>query len=123
MDTAGRRDGDGGVPAGSPFERVRLTAWVRGDVQGVGFRWWTRAQAQELGLSGTARNLPDGRVEVVAEGPRVECEELLRRLAEGAGDSGHGRAGRLTGSGRPGTVTGVAERWDAPRGAEGFSVA
>ena len=40
----------------------RAAIFVRGRVQGVGFRWWTRARALELGLSGFARNLTDGRV-------------------------------------------------------------
>ncbi len=57
-----------------------MTAWVHGMVQGVGFRWWTRSAALELGLAGTASNLPDGRVEVVAEGSRAACERLLQRL-------------------------------------------
>ncbi len=63
----------------------RLTAWVRGEVQGVGFRWWTRARALELGLVGTATNLDDGRVEVVAEGPPDRLAELLACLATGPG--------------------------------------
>ena len=46
-----------------------MTMFVRGAVQGVGFRWWTRARALELGLVGHARNTADGRVEVVAQGP------------------------------------------------------
>ena len=59
-------------------ENVRLTAWVRGRVQGVGFRWWTRATALEIGgLSGYVCNLGDGRVQVVAEGDRERCERLL----------------------------------------------
>ncbi len=78
---------DGPQPASSDTDRdseqVRLTAWVHGMVQGVGFRWWTRAAALELGLVGTAANLPDGRVEVVAEGPRAACELLLQRLQGG----------------------------------------
>ncbi|NKZ04812.1 acylphosphatase [Actinomadura latina] len=87
---------------------VRLTAWVRGRVQGVGFRWWVRSRALELGLAGSATNLGDGRVEVVAEGPRARCLQLLDLLG---GDT----------SGRPGKVTGVTERWSAPRGeAAGF---
>ena len=61
-------------------DAVRMTAWVHGMVQGVGFRWWTRSAALELGLVGTASNLADGRVEVVAEGPRAACERLLERL-------------------------------------------
>ncbi|MGH3977953.1 MAG: acylphosphatase [Pseudonocardiaceae bacterium] len=64
-------------------QQVRLTAWVYGRVQGVGFRWWTRARARELGLAGHAANLDDGRVEVVAEGPREACEQLLAALRSG----------------------------------------
>ena len=84
-------------------ETARLTAWVRGRVQGVGFRWWVRSRALELGLAGSATNLADGRVEVVAEGPRDACVRLLDLLD---GDAG----------GRPGKVTGVARRWSEPRG-------
>lgn len=80
---------------------VRLTAWVRGRVQGVGFRWWTRSKALELGLSGWAANLDDGRVEVVAEGPRESCEKLLEALR--GGDT-------------PGHVEGVVERWSDAKG-------
>jgi acylphosphatase len=54
----------------------RMTVFVRGRVQGVGFRWWVRARALELGLSGYAGNLSDGRVEIVAEG----TDDVLRRL-------------------------------------------
>lgn len=85
---------------------VRLTAWVRGGVQGVGFRWWTRARALELGLVGSASNLDDGRVEVVAEGPREACDQLLAALQ---------------GPGTPGRVTGMVERWGEARGGlDGF---
>ena len=59
---------------------VRLTAWVHGRVQGVGFRWWTRSRARELDLTGYAANQPDGRVLVVAHGPRDSCEKLLDLL-------------------------------------------
>jgi len=62
---------------------VRLTAWVHGYVQGVGFRWWTRSRALELGLTGYAANQTDGRVLVVAQGPRVACEQLLALLRGG----------------------------------------
>ena len=41
---------------------------LAGRVQGVGFRWWTRKTALQLGLTGTVRNLSDGRVEVHAAG-------------------------------------------------------
>ena len=62
---------------------VRLTAWLRGRVQGVGFRWWVRSRALELGLTGWAENLADGRVKVVAEGPREACAQLLELLDGG----------------------------------------
>ncbi|MCG7593938.1 acylphosphatase [Mycobacterium sp. PSTR-4-N] len=62
---------------------VRLTAWVHGHVQGVGFRWWTRSRALELGLTGFAANKADGRVQVVAQGPREACEKLLDLLEHG----------------------------------------
>jgi len=63
---------------------VRVTALVSGQVQGVGFRWWTRCRALELGLVGQAENLPDGRVQVSAEGDRGSCERLVELLRSGA---------------------------------------
>jgi acylphosphatase len=62
---------------------VRVTAWARGRVQGVGFRWWTRARALELGLSGWALNLDDGRVEVYAVGPIERLNDLAGLLRQG----------------------------------------
>ena len=82
-------------------EHLRLTATVRGRVQGVGFRWWVRARALELGLVGTATNLADGRVEVVAEGPQPACAALLVLLR---------------GPGTPGQVGFVGDRWTAATG-------
>ncbi|MGH3715185.1 MAG: acylphosphatase [Micromonosporaceae bacterium] len=85
---------------------VRVVARVRGRVQGVGFRWWIRTRAVQLGLSGWARNLTDGRVEVVAEGPSRRCEQLLAALS---------------GPGAPGRVDGVVtERMPATGDLEGF---
>jgi acylphosphatase len=54
---------------------------VSGSVQGVGFRWFVARHARTLGLAGYARNLPDGRVEVVVTGPDdalPALEQLLR---------------------------------------------
>jgi acylphosphatase len=82
---------------------IRLTAFVKGHVQEVGYRWWIRARALELGLTGSATNLDDGRVQVVAEGPEPACRALLQLLPKG-----------------PGKVDFVAERWDQPRGEAGF---
>ncbi len=64
-------------------EAIRLHALVRGRVQAVGFREFTRRHAAALGLAGWVRNLPDGDVEVVAEGPRPALDELLRHLRTG----------------------------------------
>ena len=96
-------------PAESPAENgpVRLTAFVRGAVQGVGFRWWARARALELGLVGSATNLGDGRVQVVVEGDRATCERLLQLLEE-----------RPSTARRPGRVTGVTAQWATARGTD-----
>lgn len=72
---------------------ILLTVWVHGTVQGVGFRWWTRSRALEQRLTGYAANQADGRVLVVARGPREACEKLLQAL-EG-GDSWPPRPGRV----------------------------
>jgi len=56
---------------------------VSGEVQGVFYRACTRDKALELGLSGNARNLPDGRVEAVAEGSGESVEAFKHELATG----------------------------------------
>ncbi|MFJ4208500.1 acylphosphatase [Paenarthrobacter sp. NPDC089675] len=61
-------------------EDVRLTARVTGVVQGVGFRYWTARKADELLLKGTVRNLFDGSVELVAEGPSADVDRMLAWL-------------------------------------------
>jgi len=61
----------------------QLHAVVRGRVQGVSFRHYTHLRATALGLQGWVRNLPDGTVEVTAEGEREMLEELLAFLHEG----------------------------------------
>lgn len=84
--------------------------FVRGAVQGVGFRWWTRARALELGLVGHARNMADGRVEVVAQGEQTAVERLEALLQE-----------QPTTTGRPGRVESVTTQWNGPRdGISGF---
>jgi acylphosphatase len=52
-------------------------------VQGVSFRWHTREEAGALGLTGWVRNLPDGSVEVLAEGEQAPLEALARWVAHG----------------------------------------
>ncbi|MBN9643162.1 acylphosphatase [Corynebacterium mendelii] len=94
---------------GEPGPVVRVTAWVHGRVQGVGFRWWTRSRALELGLSGSATNYADGRVLVAAEGPRAQCERLVELLSQ-----------QPSTAGRPGRVGQVFTTWGSPKGATGF---
>jgi acylphosphatase len=75
---------------------ARLTALVSGQVQGVGFRYWVRQEAESLGLTGSAVNLMDGRVQVIADGPREACEALLADLQS---------------AGTPGSVDDVSASW------------
>jgi acylphosphatase len=56
---------------------------ISGKVQGVWFRESTRRVAEKLGLQGVARNLPDGRVEVIAEGDGASLSELSAWLQSG----------------------------------------
>jgi acylphosphatase len=87
---------------------VRRVAVVSGHVQGVGYRWFVRELASAAGLAGSARNLPDGRVEVVLEGPD---DAVSRVIAE------------LDGPRAPGSVSRIDVR-DAPvQGSSGFTTA
>ena len=56
---------------------------VRGRVQGVGFRYFAQRAAAGLGLTGYARNLDDGRVEVYAAGPQEKLSQLGGLLYRG----------------------------------------
>jgi acylphosphatase len=80
---------------------------VRGCVQGVGYRYFVLRQASALGVSGFARNLPDGEVEVVAEGPESALADLEERLREGPSFA---------------SVSAVEREELAPRGDSGFHI-
>jgi len=56
---------------------------VLGFVQGVGFRRFIKNKAQNLGLTGYVKNLPDGRVEVLAQGSKEKIEELVKVTEKG----------------------------------------
>ncbi len=58
-------------------ELVRVHGRVRGRVQGVSYRANTLAQARSLGLTGWVRNVSDGSVELIAEGPRARAQALI----------------------------------------------
>jgi len=60
----------------------RVTVLYSGRVQGVGFRATVRHIACGYDVTGTVRNLPDGRVELVAEGARAELQDFLTGIAE-----------------------------------------
>jgi acylphosphatase len=86
----------------------RVVALVSGHVQGVGYRWFVRGLASSSGLAGSARNLPDGRVEVVLEGRDDAVDAVLAEL--------HG-------GNAPGYVTDVGFRAEPDQGTTGFTVA
>ena len=81
--------------------------FVSGTVQGVGFRFFVEHRARELGLSGWARNLEDGRVEVYATGPTEKLNDLAAALHLGP---------------RMADVRRVEERDEAVEKVSGFSV-
>ncbi|MGY1603005.1 acylphosphatase [Geodermatophilus sp. SYSU D00815] len=86
---------------------VRAVAVVSGHVQGVGYRYFVRGLAAEAGLTGSATNLPDGRVEVVLEGPD---------------DTVRGVIAQLDGPRAPGSPARVDVRREPVRGSSGFTV-
>ena len=79
----------------------RLHAVVRGDVQGVGFRYFVQRKARQLELAGWVRNNDDGSVELVAEGERDALEQLKHAVEEGP---------------RTGRVDGVEAQWSQGTG-------
>jgi len=65
------------------MEQMRVHLVIEGRVQGVWFRDSTRRKALSLGVHGWVRNLPDGRVEVVAEGSESQVNELVAWCHQG----------------------------------------
>jgi len=59
------------------MDNIRVRLFIKGRVQGVWFRDSTRQEAGRLGVTGWARNIPDGRVEVLAEGPANKVRSLI----------------------------------------------
>jgi acylphosphatase len=62
---------------------VRIHAYVSGQVQGVGFRWFVERIGMKMNLSGWVRNLTDGRVELEVEGPRPRIETFIEEVERG----------------------------------------
>jgi acylphosphatase len=70
---------EGNMPAGRAARRYLVSGYV----QGVGFRWFVRRVAEEIGVTGWVRNLPDGRVEAEAAGAPEALAAFEARLREG----------------------------------------
>ena len=64
---------------------LEMHAIIRGYVQGVFFRATTRQYAQSLGITGTVRNVPDGTVEIFAQGTREQLDRLMEMLLADSG--------------------------------------
>ncbi len=64
------------------MKRCRMRVFYSGNVQGVGFRYTARSAAAGFEVTGIVRNLPDGRVELVAEGMSDELEAFQRAIRE-----------------------------------------
>ena len=96
-----RRDPDSRPVNSAPARPspVRVHLWVRGHVQGVGFRFFVQRRAQQLGLAGFVRNLRDRRVEVAVEGPRDHVEAFVDAVRQGPSGA---------------SVSNVELRWEAP---------
>jgi acylphosphatase len=87
---------------------VRVVAVVSGHVQGVGYRYFVHDLARSAGVNGSARNLPDGRVEIVLEGPEDDVDALVHQL---------------DGPRAPGTVRRVDVHRAPVQGVRGFTTA
>ena len=65
------------------MDKICRHVYLEGRVQGVGFRAFTRRNAQRLGVSGWVKNLSDGRVEAVIYGEKDKVEDLISRMETG----------------------------------------
>jgi acylphosphatase len=88
-------------------DRTRAHVYVSGRVQGVYYRATTRDTAQETGVDGWVRNLDDGRVEAVFEGPERAVEEMVAWCETGS---------------RAASVDAVDATYEEPEGLDGFEV-
>jgi acylphosphatase len=86
---------------------ARCHLWLRGFVQGVGFRIFALQLAQRGGVAGWARNLPDGRVEIVAEGDKRALEQFIAGVRRGPAGA---------------RVEDIRVEWEAPTNMHGFRI-
>ena len=88
-------------------EQIRAHVLITGRVQGVGYRFSTREQAEDLSVNGWVRNLPDGRVEAVFEGIEAVVQEMIKWCHIGP---------------RGAWVKDVAVEYEAPEGLQKFEI-
>ncbi|MEF8881172.1 MAG: acylphosphatase [Halapricum sp.] len=88
-------------------ERIRAHVFVSGRVQGVFFRATTRNTAREQGVDGWVKNLNDGRVEAVFEGPEEDVEAMVEFCHEGSTQA---------------RVEDVDVEYEEPKGLNGFEI-
>ena len=86
---------------------IRTHLWIRGNVQGVGYRFSTVQKAKQLGVNGWVRNLPDGRVEAVFEATQATVDEIIDWCNQGP---------------RSAVVKEIIQRSETPEGIQGFTV-
>lgn len=86
---------------------IRAHVFVSGTVQGVYYRANTRDQARERGIDGWVKNLEDGRVEAIFEGPEDDVESMIEWCHEGSPRA---------------QVTDVEVEYEAPKGLDGFEI-
>jgi len=67
----------------SESKKIRVHLFISGIVQGVNFRYYTRETARRLNITGVVRNLPDGRVETIAEGDEEAIEKFIEWCKKG----------------------------------------
>lgn len=87
---------------------VRAHVVITGRVQGVGFRYSTVDEASTRGLAGWVRNLPNGRVEAVFEGPKPDVESMIEWCRQGPPSA---------------RVTNIDVKWEAAKGERDFRIA
>jgi len=86
---------------------TRAHVFISGIVQGVGYRFTTLDQANQFGVSGWVRNLPDDRVEAVFEGTKAAVEEMIRWCHKGPLGA---------------VVKDVTVEYEEPEGIQGFKI-
>ncbi len=91
----------------TPHEQIRAHVFISGRVQGVGYRYSTKDEADRLSLNGWVLNRPDGRVEAVFEGSREVVEQMIRWCHKGP---------------RSAVVKDVAVEYSQPEGLVGFRI-